>query len=249
MASQILLLCAPKEQAWQYDEVLTQLSAHSFSTKLCHDLSNLSKTLQETVAKANTNVMALLAGDPAENGPAARYLRALRPDSAIVSLCFTDSDSESIALLQAGVDFILPAKASTELIVAALLSVLRRSLAIPVQEQQAEHVDKERRWVLKERGWRLVSPNGLALNLTTTEREFFKLMLANPAGLQVERLAMARVIEERTGPASAESFDARIAVLIARLRRKVVEQLETELPLKSVYRVGYMFTEELREEA
>src|SRR5699024_7463962 len=152
----------------------SQLESHAFHIQLCQDLDGATSILHSALARQTTNVIALLAGQQTQNCPVARYLRTVQPGLGVLALCHTDTDAERIALLQCGVDFLLPASTSPEVVVVAALSVLRRNLSLnhsAVFDQQ----EQLRHWTLVDQAWRLVSPHGRTVHLTSTEREFFKL--------------------------------------------------------------------------
>jgi DNA-binding response OmpR family regulator len=98
------------------------------------------------------------------------------------------------------------------------------------------------RWSLREGGWTLVSPSGQRMALTTLERKFMlALFEANNHSLarnELSALAPEREPGERPGP-SPRGVD----VMVSRLRRKA-QALGIPLPLRSVRRWGYMFTED-----
>lgn len=97
-------------------------------------------------------------------------------------------------------------------------------------------------WRLRDEGWTLVSPQGLRLPLTTLER---KLMLclfgASSRSLaRTELSTLAPSVGE--GGEHPASSPRGIDVMVSRLRRKA-QAMGMPLPLRSVRRWGYMFTE------
>lgn len=101
-------------------------------------------------------------------------------------------------------------------------------------------------WVLSDRASRLCAPGGCSVALTAIERGFFKLLLEN-GQRQARRERLVTLWEQVPDTAQAR-VDARISVMVARLRRKVLKRLGTPLPLKVLYGEGYLFTAVLFEQ-
>jgi hypothetical protein len=103
------------------------------------------------------------------------------------------------------------------------------------------------RWRLREGGWTLVSPQGQRLALTTLERKFISALFAAPSR------SLARGDLSALAPSGGESGDhpasspRGVDVMVSRLRRKA-QALGMPLPLRSVRRWGYMFTEQAEAE-
>jgi DNA-binding response OmpR family regulator len=98
-------------------------------------------------------------------------------------------------------------------------------------------------WRLCEGGWTLISPLGQRLALTTLERKFMLALFAAPshslARAELSALAPSRG-EAGEHPASSPRG---VDVMVSRLRRKA-QAMGMPLPLRSVRRWGYMFTED-----
>jgi DNA-binding response OmpR family regulator len=103
------------------------------------------------------------------------------------------------------------------------------------------------RWRLREGGWTLVSPQGQRLALTTLERKFISALFAAPSR------SLARGDLSALAPSGGESGDhpasspRGVDVMVSRLRRKA-QAMGMPLPLRSVRRWGYMFTEQAEAE-
>ncbi|ARP85709.1 hypothetical protein CAL13_05445 [Bordetella genomosp. 9] len=98
------------------------------------------------------------------------------------------------------------------------------------------------RWRLREGGWTLVSPHGQRLALTTLERKFMIALFEAP------KRSLPRndvgILTTGRGDANGKSTSPRgVDVMVSRLRRKA-QAVGMPLPLRSVRRWGYMFTEE-----
>jgi DNA-binding response OmpR family regulator len=103
------------------------------------------------------------------------------------------------------------------------------------------------RWRLQEGGWTLVSPQGQRLALTTLERKFISALFAAPSR------SLARGDLSALAPSGGEGGDhpasspRGVDVMVSRLRRKA-QAMGMPLPLRSVRRWGYMFTEQAESE-
>lgn len=98
-------------------------------------------------------------------------------------------------------------------------------------------------WRLREGGWTLLSPQGQRLGLTTLER-LFMLALFNAPNHSLARSELGALGAGRGEAGDRAATSARgVDVMVSRLRRKA-QALGMPLPLRSVRRWGYMFTEE-----
>lgn len=89
-------------------------------------------------------------------------------------------------------------------------------------------------WRLADGGWRLISPSGVGINLTSSERFFLEHFVG-----QVDKcLSREELLEKNTAlTQNSRAIDS----LISRLRRKVMQK-NLHLPIKSVHGWGYSFT-------
>lgn len=89
-------------------------------------------------------------------------------------------------------------------------------------------------WRLTDGGWRLISPSGVGINLTSSERFF----LEHFAGQVDKRLSREELLAKNsTLTQNSRAIDS----LISRLRRKMMQK-NLHLPIKSVHGWGYSFT-------
>jgi len=164
---------------------------------------------------------------PDEDGfTVAEHLRTHAPDTALVLLVSGLWDAERQRGREAGVG----AYVARPVARAALLGALGRLLP-------ASPVSTGPRWQLDERGWRILAPDGDTVALSLPEQRIMQLLAATP-GLPVTRAALiARLVED------VDAFDPhRLEMLIYRLRRKCLETVRVDLPLRSVRGVGYVLT-------
>jgi DNA-binding response OmpR family regulator len=92
-------------------------------------------------------------------------------------------------------------------------------------------------WRLNMSSWQLASPDGMALKLTAKEIEFLEKLIEQPDAT----ISRQMVIEELGYPTDDygnRSLDA----MVRRLRKKVFEEFNMDLPLQTVHGVGYCFS-------
>lgn len=130
----------------------------------------------------------------------------------------------------AKIESLLRRKASRELSPTAAL--VAPSPELPTMKAEAP-------WQLIEGGWVLLSPGGISIELTTTERILFLTL-----GQQDDRRAPHQLLLDAIsdGDESQETPVAhnRLGVVISRLKRKGQEH-GVSIPIRSVYKWGYMF--------
>src|SRR5690606_32448602 len=114
----------------------------------------------------------ILAGTLLENCSATTYLRALHPSLGIVAMAAPAQDAEAIRLLQSGVDHHFAHNASNELLAAILFRLLARSDISPATSPETVSAASVGGWSLQDQSWKLISPEGVAITLTTGERAF-----------------------------------------------------------------------------
>jgi DNA-binding response OmpR family regulator len=102
-------------------------------------------------------------------------------------------------------------------------------------------------WQLRDEGWTLMSPHGQRLELTTLERKFMLALFSSPSRSLARADLMALAPSTGEGGEQPSSSPRGVDVMVSRLRRKA-QTLGMPLPLRSVRRWGYMFTESAKAE-
>ncbi|SFK71908.1 response regulator transcription factor [Lysobacter sp. cf310] len=169
---------------------------------------------------------------PDEDGfSIAEHLRSLSPRIGIVMLTGYDSSQDRMRGLRAGADAYLPKPVDMEEVVTTLRNLAR--WVIP--DESAVPVSTQAKWRLDDRGWCILTPRGVQIEMNLAERQVMA-MLAASAGRPVQREALiARLVK------NAHDFDPhRLEMLIHRLRKKCEQVAEEELPLRAVRSVGYV---------
>jgi DNA-binding winged helix-turn-helix (wHTH) protein len=90
-------------------------------------------------------------------------------------------------------------------------------------------------WRLSKTNYHLYAPNNTKIKLTVREFKLLELFFQNT--IMVSKHEIQQIIIGR----SCDTGDQRIAVMIARLRKKVAQQSSCQLPIKSDYTNGYVF--------
>lgn len=169
-------------------------------------------------------------GLPDEDGfSIAAHLRRLSARVGIVMLTGYDSGPDRMRGLRAGADAYLPKPVDMEEVVTTLHNLAR--WVVP----DANPVQTRSQWRLDERGWCILAPSGVEIEMNLAERQVMA-MLAAAAGVPVQReILIARLVK------NAYDFDPhRLEMLVHRLRKKCQRLAEEELPLRAVRGIGYV---------
>ncbi|MCQ9617599.1 EAL domain-containing protein [Paenalcaligenes niemegkensis] len=171
-------------------------------------------------------------------------LRSVVSYSGIVAIGAFEDPAQRIELLLAGADACLPEHVAGSELMALQHALQRRAEkfilnldkppAAKGTEGQAAHAAEHfPRWSMRDKGWTLVSPEGVGIQLTYGERFLVELLSSSPEGrVSRQQLMMSKV----DTPQNSRAVDS----LISRLRRKA-KDAGVELPIKSVHGWGYSF--------
>jgi len=179
----------------------------------------------------------------------ARNLRGVT-DAAIVLLGGPNaSPDDHVNALEEGADAFLMQPVDLTLLAATIRSALRRRGRAQPAGAGVPRNPNDRRtgpaaplpsgdgWQLLSEGWTLLSPDGQSVRLSHSERLLIGLLFEHRGRIVAREAIAARLSEDRF------DFDLhRIEVLVHRLRRKVLKQSGSELPLNAVRGSGYVFT-------
>lgn len=190
-----------------------------------HGVSTLSEA-QSWMATNKFDVLLLDLGLP--DGDGLSWLQSrndLRDKGVIITTARSDGLSR-VSGIRAGADVYLVKPVLPEEIVSLVHNLIRRLRG------QAPST-----WLIDETSWRLLAPDGRALKLTHSEHVLLQ-RLAQSSGHAVCKEDL--VISLGHNPAHYDF--RRLEILIRRLRNKVKENWDINLPLETVHRVGYAFT-------
>lgn len=248
MSLPLILWYEPKDTPAQVSEqdlaaCCTTLGAAGFERVSCKSASQLlSKAALMAQKRAvdaedgRPRMFAVLCGLLAENAALAHLLRADFPKMGIAAFVPNLHEDTQLLALQSGIDMYFTPDASDRLLVAGVFALLRRmagsEAAVPLFNAQPT-------WRFAENAWKLVSPEGQEVPLTTTERAFM-LALASSN----ERSATHEQLLKAAGSFLATEADGakreRLSVLVSRMRRKF-QARNLDLPVRSLHGSGYMF--------
>lgn len=161
--------------------------------------------------------------------------------ATLVAMSSSTAVEVRIAAFRSGADLFIPKPVDERELLAALGSILllRQRLAgaccappLPAEPQQAS----DDVWVLDCSAWRLRSPQGVRLPLTSHEFVLLRaLILAK--GEAVPRRTLLQLLYRRDDSSASRALDA----VVLRLRRKAALQCKNELPLRTKHGCGYLF--------
>lgn len=165
-------------------------------------------------------------GLPRENGLS--VLRRLRDNATlgIVVLTARVLPADHASSLSEGADAFLPKPVDLGVLAATLRSVARRM-------RQAAPATVA--WRLTSDGWSLHAPDGAMVELSPQERLLLACLMESP-GNAVPREALL----DRFERAGEDADPQRLDMVVHRLRKKVAA-LGHRLPLRTLYRTGYVF--------
>ena len=184
------------------------------------------------------DILILDVGLPGESGfEIASHLRTSRPDLGIIILSARDQVGDRLQGLGNGADCYLVKPIDFQELIANIDALWRRVRAFRQPSVEEAQVDQAASWKLNQENWRLQSPEGQQIVLTSKEFLLLKALIAAQGGT-VSKLF---VVEALGG--NPEAFDYhRIDVLLSRLRKKWRDSAGTELPVRTVQSAGYAFT-------
>jgi len=92
-------------------------------------------------------------------------------------------------------------------------------------------------WRLNKSSWRLASPDGRDIELTSKELQFLEILMQQ-ADTNITRKHVMSVLGYAEDVYGTRSLDS----LVKRLRKKVSENLDLELPIRTIHAVGFCFS-------
>ncbi|MFM8342488.1 MAG: winged helix-turn-helix domain-containing protein [Methylomonas sp.] len=158
-----------------------------------------------------------------------RYL-LLKPDLIIVVLVDSGNFKLRIDLLKAGIDRCLVKPIEYEELLANLHSITRKQHSLNTDGFSFPS------WQLIKNHWILVAPNHKQMKLTAREFHFIYELFLNP-GKAVDRSTVIDIVLGKC----MQDHDIKLNKVLANLRKKSVELLDHELPVKTIHTVGYAF--------
>jgi len=175
---------------------------------------------------------------PGEDG--LTLCRKLRAESSIPVIMLTAMGEEvdRIVGLEMGADDYISKPFNPRELLARIKSVLRRAQAMTGHQKSGDHT------VLRFAGWRLdmdkrelQSPDGVMVPLSAGEFDLLAAFAAHPGRV----LSRDQLLDLARGR-EAQPFDRSIDVQVSRLRRKIEDNPQAPVLIKTVRSGGYLFT-------
>lgn len=221
-----------------------ELAEMGFSPRPCEDSNGLFRLFQ-----ARRTPLLVMQAEFTDLCMAVAGLRAMDTTAGIVAISAFDTPENRILGLHCGADACFSPEVVTGEIAAALQALVRRVPTTANRRGAAEadarpapppvaSAEPTGKWQFLDAAWTLVSPQGRRLALTQAEREF----LLKLTGAPDKR--MPRGDPPGIDPHSGRESMRRTDVVVSRLRRKA-QDVDVELPIRTVWGWGYAFTGEL----
>lgn len=185
---------------------------------------------------------------PGEDG--FELCRRLRRTSQvpILMLSAAGDETDRIVGLEMGADDYLPKPFNPRELLARIKAILRRTDNNGDNNEDTDddyaHADQIycfEQWQLDMGMRRLISPDGLDIDLTAGEYSLLSAFVENP-----KRVLSRDQLLECTHNRSAGPFDRTIDVQVSRLRQKIEEDPKSPKIIKTVRGGGYMFTAKVK---
>ncbi|KGD88232.1 transcriptional regulator [Achromobacter sp. RTa] len=212
------------------------LAGMGFSPRQCEDSNALFRLFQ-----AHRTPLLVMEAELSDLCMAIAGLRAMDTTAGIIAISSFDSPENRILGLHCGADACFQADVGTPEIAAALQALVRRMPPVgrrPAAEPEARPsapAEPAGKWQFHDAAWTLVSPQGARLPLTQAEREFLLKLTATAD----KRLP--RGDSPGADPQGGRESVRRTDVVVSRLRRKA-QDVNVELPIRTVWGWGYAFT-------
>ena len=201
------------------------------------------------------DVVILDIGLPGEDGLSVAALLQANPSIAVIILSARDAVEDRLAGLRAGADRYLVKPVSLRELAANIDAVSKRMrlphgkplLDLPRQPTRpapTTHAPNAMAaepsgdpWCISIQDWILHAPNGSAIKLTAREFALLHKLIA----VQGQAVPKKDLADEIFGHRITNGSE-RLNVLVARLRRKAINTIALELPIRTAHQIGYAFT-------
>lgn len=222
-------------------ELLTDmLSEHVFTVLVCHQ-GNAALTLLSQQPAISLVLLDLMLPDI--NGLLVlQRIQRLRPGLPVAMLTGLGSESDIIVGLEMGADDYIVKPFNPRVVIARVKAVLRRSGVLAAETGSVVAGSQNAGWLFD--GWRLdserctlVNPQQQQVDLTQGEYALLVALLAH-----ARKVLTRDQLLELTHSDTLEVFDRTVDVLIMRLRRKIEANPHQPVMIRTIRRLGYVFT-------
>lgn len=223
------------------DLIETYLIQSGYRVSVAHD----GETLRHLMSEVKADLVILDLGLPDEDGLSlTRYLRE-HCDTGVIILTGKGGIIDRIVGLEIGADDYIAKPFDLRELLARTRSVLRRIRLAKPQTKSTLHTPAYfAGWRLDPSTRQLFSPPGREIPLTTGEFELLAIFVTHPKQV-LSRDDLLGIIHNRP----AMPFDRGIDVLVSRLRRKIENDPENPVLIKTIRGAGYLFTATVEQKA
>ena len=187
------------------------------------------------------DVVILDIGLPGESGLSVAKLLKDKPQVEVIILSARDSLDDRLLGLRSGADRYL-IKPVSLLELAANIDAVGKRLAQHSDDTPRQPVEPSMgHWTLATQDWKLRSPQGSVLALTTHEFALLNCLIRAQGSVVSKQELIIQILGPR-----AQNGNERLNLLVARLRKKASDTLTEPLPLKTAHQLGYAFTAHAR---
>ncbi len=218
------------------DELFETLTDEGFNVLLADRASKLWRLVKHNAI----DLFLIDVGIPDESG--LTVIRGIRKSSEVGVIILTGKSGEvdRVVGLEVGADDYVTKPFSPRELLARIRAVLRRTNRIIYHAKQEELVQDcvmFDGWTLNIAAYHLVTPDGIEVNLTSTEFELLKLFVECS-----NRILSRAFLIERVYGTDWEGYDRNMDGLVSRLRKKLKMPTGTPPLIKTIRNAGYIFT-------
>jgi two-component system phosphate regulon response regulator OmpR len=201
--------------------------------------------MRAQIHAGNFNIILLDLMLPGESGlELAREIRA-KSDVPIMMLTGKDDVLDRIVGLELGADDYMAKPFHLREVLARVRTIVRRrNQAPPVVRDEIDDRIRFEGWMLDIGRRELIAPNNSSMELTTGEFDMLAVFLRHPG-----RVLSRETLMDLTRGRNLEAFDRTIDAQVARLRKKIEEDVANPQLIKSVRGIGYVFTGKIERQA
>lgn len=159
----------------------------------------------------------------------------INPVLIIIYLISDSTENQRIRFLNEGVERIIIKPVNNAEVFANIEAVIN----LIKHKVQNEHNLDQNCWILIRKGWKLLAPNKNSMGLMIREYKFLTQLFLSPNEIVCKTKLAELVIGK-----NIYNSDHKLNKVIAELRKKVLVNLNLQLPVKTIHTVGYAFDSE-----
>jgi len=149
----------------------------------------------------------------------------------IIILTAFSTISDRVVGYESGADHYFSKPVNSFELIAAIKSLHSRMAG------QLPLINNEEYWRLEKSSWKLVCPEGKSIKLTAKEMGFLSPLMQQPSDT-ISRITLMHELNYPNDEYGSRSMDS----LLRRLRKKVADEMQKELPVQTIRSTGYCFS-------